>query len=404
MPRRALWVNQFAATPADGGGTRHFEFARELRAQEWEVTLVASDFHLQRRTFTRRPSASSRAPVVEMIEGVSFRWLWSFPYASNDWRRMLNWLSFAFEVWRMGADDGPPPDVVIGSSPQLFAALGAWALARRHRVPFIFEVRDLWPESLEAVSGQRGLGYHLLGAVARFLYRRADRVIVLARGSAPVVAAAGVPDSRIVYVPNGVDASTFTDLTRPPRDRLTAVYAGAHGPANGLEVLIEAAALLRDVPNIRILLIGDGPAKPGLVAEVARRRLTNIEFRSAVGKRELSGVFADADAGLMVLRDTPLFRWGISPNKLFDYLAAALPVACNVQGDVATMLAAAEAGEQTADASPAALAAALRRLARRSPAERRAMGDRGREWVLREHNRHYLAAGVAKVLDDLVAR
>ena len=180
------------------------------------------------------------------------------------------------------------------------------------------------------------------------------------------------------------------------------MYAGAHGPANGLDVVLEAAALLRDEPRVRFLLVGDGPSKPALVASAAAAGLGNVEFRDPVAKREIPRLFADADAGLMVLRDTPLFAFGVSPNKLFDYLGASLPVVCNVPGEVAGMLADAGAGEQAADGSAAALADAVRRMLAHPPERRAEMGRAGRAWVTREHDRPVLAQRLDALLSSLL--
>lgn len=398
---RVLWVNQFAATPDAGGGTRHFEFARALHPLGWSVEIAASDFHTHRRAFTERTAPYDRRVIVQEFERVPFVWLWSFPYRGNDWRRMLNWLSFAWEV-AVHLGRRPKPDIIVGSSPQLFAALGAWVLARWRGARFVLEVRDLWPESLEAVSGRRGMGYWCLDRVATFLYRHADRIIVLTRGNAGAIAAKGIDPARIRYVPNGVDASRWPELDRPERGTFTAVYAGAHGPANGLDVVLSAADRLRKDPRIRFLLVGDGPAKMALQADATRRALPNVEFRPSVPKDRLPTLFAEADAGLMVLIDTPLFAFGVSPNKLFDYLAARLPVVCNVAGEVADMVRAAGAGEQARDASAEALADAVLRLAARTMAERREMGRAGREWVIAEHDRVRLAQRVAEVFGELV--
>lgn len=397
-----LWVNHFAVTPADGGGTRHYDLARTLARLGWTVTVAGADFHLHGRRYTRRAGASDRRTILEQLEGVRFAWLWSAPYAVNDWRRVHNWLSFA---WRVALADwsAPRPDVVIGSSPHLFAALGAWWAARRLGVPFVMEVRDLWPESMEAVSGRRGLLYHTLDRLAGFLYARADRVVVLARGSVERLRARGVPASRIAYVPNGVDPRGFPEVTRVARPCRTLVYAGAHGPANGLDVVLEAAERLQG-RDLRFRFVGDGPSRGELEAHAERRGLANVEFHGSVPKSAVPAVLAEADAGLMVLRDTPLFADAVSPNKLFDYLAAALPVVCNVPGEVARMVAEAGAGEQAADASAAALADAVLRLAARSPEERVAMGRAGRTWVLREHSRDVLGARLDDVLSPLLAR
>lgn len=396
-----LWVNHFAIPPGEGGGTRHFEVGRELVRCGWRVTIAASDLTLQARRYSRRRGAADRAVIAEQIDGVDFRWLWAAPYERNDWRRAVNWLSFARSLMRWRPEDGRP-DVVIGSSPHLFAALAAERIAARWGVPFVLEVRDLWPESLLAAGGRKGPAYVALDGIARYLYRRAERIIVLARGSGRHLAAQGVDEARIAYVPNGVDADAFADVRRPHRVTFTAIYAGAHGPANGLDVVLDAAALLRERPEIRFLLVGDGPAKSALVTAAQGRGLDNVEFRGLVPKTEIPALLAGADAGVMVLKDSPLFAYGVSPNKLFDYLGAALPVVCNVPGEVAELLAASGAGEQAAPGSARALADAVLRLAARSPCERACMGERGRAWVAGEHGRPVLAERLDRTLRELV--
>ena len=400
--RRLLWVNHFAVTPSDGGGTRHFELARALRPYGWDVTIAASDFNLHSRGYTRRPTPHVRSPIAERVHDVDFLWLYAAPYTGNDWRRARNWLSFSGSLARW-SPNGARPDVIIGSTPHLFAARAAYRMAGRLRVPFVLEIRDLWPESLVAAGGRRGPAYHALGALAKHLYARADRIIVLARGTGDHLADLGVDRAKMVYVPNGADPSSNPHPWPAPRAPFTLVYAGAHGPANGLDTVLAAAALLRD-HRVRIVFVGDGPAKADLQARAERDRLPNVEFRAPVPKTAMPDLLASAHAGLMVLRDAPLFAFGVSPNKLFDYLAAGLPVVCNVPGEVAGMLRDARAGEQAADSSARALADAILRLAQRTPDALRAMGDAGRDWVGCEHGRPVLAQRLDAALRPLVDR
>ena len=367
------------------------------------MTIAASDFHLHTRRYTRRSGEGDRAPIEEHIEGVRFVWLWSAPHRRNDWRRGINWLTFARSLVRWaGSEDAS--DVVIGSSPHLLAAAAARRVARAWSVPFVFEVRDLWPESLLAAGGRRGPVYAGMRLVADHLYRRADRIIVLARGSGTYLRERrGVPPDSIAYVPNGVDPSLYGERQDRSPGELTLVYAGAHGPANGLGAVLEAADRLRDRP-VRFRLVGDGPAKAELVREAGERRLEKVEFLDPVSKWEMPSLLHAADGGLMVLREAPLFSFGVSPNKLFDYFAAGLPVVCNVDGEVAGMVREAEAGELARPGSVDSLTTAIERLLDRSEAERRAMGDAARAWVAQHHARPILAARLAGVLDELVGR
>lgn len=399
---RLLWVNHFMVAPTEAGGTRHFEMAAALTQLGWDVTLAGSDFHLQQRAYTRR-SAGDRRTTHETINGVAVRWLYSDPYQTNDWRRIRNWLSFSRQLTRERWDDAPP-DVVIGSSPHLFAAWAASRVSARRKVPFIFEVRDLWPESLLAGGRGTGPGYRALGWLADRLYRKARKIVVLARGSADYLVSRGVPADRFCYVPNGVDISAFEAVSRPERSSVTLIYAGAHGPMNGLDAVLGAARELQADRRIRFLLVGDGPSKAQLMATAARDGLTNVEFRPPVPKQQIPALFAEADAGLMVLKEAPLFAFGVSPNKLFDYMASALPVVCNVPGDVAGMVASAGAGVQAVDASAGALAAAVLTLAEHTSAERAGLGFRGRAWVSREHERGALARRLDHMLRELIGR
>ena len=384
-----------------GGGTRHIELGRELVSRGWHVVLAASDFHIHQRIYQRRASADDRAVQRETVDGVSVAWLWASPYERNDLRRVKNWLSFAKSL--LSLDLGTRrPDVVIGSSPHLFAAFGAWMVARRVGAPFVFEVRDLWPESL-AVSGKgKGPGYFAFWLLARFLYRVAERIIVLAEGVEKYLIESGVPREKIVFVPNGVDAKAFSTTTPAPRERLKLVYAGAHGPANGLEAVLQAAHLLREEPRVSFVLLGDGPAKPALKAEAERLKLTNLQLVDSISKAAMPAFLNDCDAGLMVLKDIPLFSFGVSPNKLFDYWAAALPVVCNVGGEVALLLERAGGGVQAKDASAEALADAVREMLKRTPEARREMGASGRAWVARERDRPLLAGRLDTMLKQLV--
>lgn len=396
-----LWVNHFAVTPDMGGGTRHFEMARELVRLGWQVTIVASDFHLHGRTYMRRESQRDKASHMEELDGVRFVWLWAAPYRRNDVRRAWNWTSFGQSLarWLRGAER---PDLIIGSTPHLFAALASWRAARRLGVPFLLEVRDLWPESLAVGGRTRGPAYRALSAIAHLLYRVADRVIVLARGVGEYLTRLGVARDRIIFAPNGVDVAAHAARERAPEDLMRLVYAGAHGPANGLEAAIEAAGLLRDDRRVSFHLVGDGPSKPQLVDDVRRRGLPNVEFVEPIPKRDMPGFLQSCDAGLMILKDVPLFTFGVSPNKLFDYWGARLPVVNNVAGEIGEMVRDSGGGVQAKDASGEALAAAIRELLALTPAERMAMGACGRAWVQRERDRPIIARSFDRALRELL--
>ena len=172
-----LWINQFAVTPDQGGGTRHFEISRELVRKGWRVFLVASDLNLQTRTFAKRGKTCDKKPVIETRDGVIIFWLWTAPYQKNNLRRLWNWFSFMFSSAKL-FKDLPRVDLVIGSSPQPLAALAGLRFSQVRRIPFWLEIRDVWPESLEAATGKKGgVFYGLLRLLFSHLYSRADKII-----------------------------------------------------------------------------------------------------------------------------------------------------------------------------------------------------------------------------------
>jgi glycosyltransferase involved in cell wall biosynthesis len=267
----------------------------------------------------------------------------------------------------------------------------------------VFEVRDLWPETLAAMTGRTGPAYLGMKGVADYLYRRADRIIVLARGVQAYLVEAGAPAEKVVYLPNGtrVNGSAAGTAARTSRPPFRLVYAGAHGPANGLESVLEAASLLQGKAPVHFLLVGAGPSKPALVERARALGLSNVEFRPPVPKAEIQELLAGCSAGLMVLRDTPLFSFGVSPNKLFDYLGAGIPVVSNVPGEVSAMLQDAEAGVQAEGKDGKSLAAAVLRFTELDEDTRLHMGRSGQRWVARNHSFDVLADQLDPVLREL---
>jgi glycosyltransferase involved in cell wall biosynthesis len=367
------------------------------------VTIAASDFHVLERKYVRRATSDDRRTLEEIVEGVHMRWLWASAYDRNNHQRISNWLTFARSVVRERWRD-ERPHVVLGSSPHLFAALAAWRVAKALDVPFVLEVRDLWLESLRVGATTPGPGYWGLWLLSRFLYRGADRIVVLAKGVQAYLESLGVPAERLVYVPNGADLQAFGASAPRTHDPLRLVYAGAHGPANGLETVVSAAAMMRDDNRVRFVLFGDGPAKASLIAMARSQGLSNIEFHDPVPKTKIPDVLASCDAGLMVLKDLPLFSFGVSPNKLFDYWGAGLPVICNVPGEVGGWVRAAGGGLQASDSSARALVSAIDALVRLPAERRRALGESGRAWMKREHDRPVLAARLDAAIRPLLRR
>lgn len=402
------WVNQYAVPPDQPGGTRHFEFATELQRRGHRLRIIASDLNLATRTYSRRRGPMDVKPRTERIRGVQFTWLTAGSYRSNDWRRVVSMVVFGLATFhhlvRVPRDRST---VFIGSSPHLFAALGTWAAARVRKVPFVFEVRDLWPESYSEVSGKEsGPEVTLLRLIADLLYRQAQAIIVLANSNVDRVCERGVKRSKIALIPNGVDLGGFddaeaadgVDLSAP--GAFTFVYAGAHGPANDLQTVVRAAHHLQEEgrDDIRVVFLGDGATKDDLIELCRELGLRNTTFVDPVSKDQVAATLRTADAGLMVLAPVDLFTYGVSPNKLFDYMGAGLPVLTNVAGLVSDIVAKAGVGTTVRPGDPEALARGMAAMADDPPAD---AAERGRAFIEANYDRRTLATAVEELLASL---
>ena len=402
MPR--LWlINQFANTPDLPGHTRQFEVAAGLVRAGWEVEVFASDFNLTQRRYRRL--RLPRLAALEAIAGIRWHWLWVSPYRRNDWKRQLNMLSFCLHLLLrllpaalLGRLTGRAPDRILASSPQLPAAFTCLWIARLCRIPFVLEVRDLWPQVLIDQGGKRPSSpmVRLLAAMERQLYRHARLVVVLARGAEAYVRQRGA--QHTAWLPNGPDLELFQP--RPlPADRadFTLLYAGAHGDANALEQVIEAARLLEaQQARVRFRLVGDGPEKQALIQQAAG--LASVVFEPPVPKAEMPDLMAEADAILLSLRDVPLFRYGVSPNKLYDAYAIGRPVVSTVAGAINAEIEQHGVGVTAEPGNPQALADAILRLARTSHPQRQAMAERAIDLARTVYSRQRINAAYNQLL------
>jgi len=405
---KQVWLlNHYAQEPGSAGGTRHFHLAAHLAPLGWQCTVIAASVELNSGRQRLTPREVAR---YERISGVPFLWVRTPQYRGSGSGRMLNMLAYTWQVLRRRITrDLPRPDVVIGSSVHPFAALAGAFLARRFKVPFVFEVRDLWPQTLVDMGRLRERAFitWTLRRLELWLYRRATRIVVLLPRAWEYIRPLGIPIDRVVWIPNGVDLSLFprsVPLVRAPSDTFTLMYFGAHGQANGLENVLQAMKVVQGSPNgnhIRLRLIGDGPLKPTLITQGEQMGLRNVTFEAAVPKNQIPPLAAQADAFVIAVLDLPkLYRYGISMNKLFDYLAAERPII--IASDAANNpVADAEAGLSVSAGKPAELAEAILKMASLPMEDRLRMGRAGRAYVEHNHNFTQLAARLAVLLNDV---
>lgn len=394
-----IWmVNHYAVPATDPGGTRHFSLARELVRQGNEVTIFASAFrHARAAEREDVSSRNERNVTITIIDGVRFVQVPTPAYIGNGFGRMRNMLAFAWRVWRLTREKRwAKPQVVLGSSPHPFAAIAARRIAKRFGVPFVLEVRDLWPDSLIKVAGVSP--YHpivlVLRLVERSLYRSASAIVTLLPNAAPYIIARGGRREGIVWIPNGVDFGIAGQAMapRPTEGRnLRVTYAGTMGRANAMDSLLDTAAhVARELPAVRFRFIGDGPERPRLEERARREGVLNVTFDDPVSKTEVFDVLRDADILLVTTRKLDLYEHGLSFNKLFDYLAVGRPIVFGASCPMNPVLEA-DAGAVVTPEDSSAMARAIISLASKSEFERHEMGMRGRRYAEQHHDMRILA-------------
>ena len=355
-----------------------------------------------------------RLTYNEKLGGIDvFRtWLWPLPNRKAH-ERMRNYASFCVSAALRGMTL-PRPDVIIASSPQLLVGLSGWWLAFAREIPFVFEVRDLWPESLTAVGigNEDSLLHQTLGAVAGFLYRRSTRIVVVTPAfKEHLMRHWRVPSEKIDVVENGVETDLFAPQSRESDDatrhqlgaegKFLASYIGTLGNAHGLETLLDAAAKLQPLnPNVLFLLVGEGAEKERVKALAQSGGLSNVRFLDQQPRERIPAFISASDACLVLLKKTDVFKTVI-PTKMLEFMSCARPVILGVDGQARQIIEEAEAGLVIEPENAEALAAAIRQLSANRE-QGQALGIKGREYILRNFSRASTAEKYIQVLERVV--
>lgn len=400
---RVLYFHQHFSTPDGSTGIRSYEMAKRLIARGHQVTMVCGSYG-GGETGLEMPFINGRRRGV--VDGIDIIEL-DLAYSNADGfvRRGLTFLKFA--IRSIGLALTEKYDLLFATTTPLTAGIpgvfGRWLRGK----PFVFEVRDLWPELPKAMGVITNPVILTAMAVLEWVsYHSAHRLIGLSPGIVDGIVRRGVPRGRIAMVPNGCDLDIFAIGTLPWRPAgvqatdMLAVFAGTHGIANGLDAVLNAAAELqrRGRDDIKLLLIGQGKLKLALIERAQRERLENVIFHDPVNKERLAGLTAGADIGMQILANIPAFYYGTSPNKFFDYIAAGLPVLNNYPGWLAELILDQQCGLVIPPDNASAFADALEQAASNRAALVE-MGRRGRALAEREYDRSKLADAFAQWLE-----
>ncbi len=351
----------------------------------------------------------------EQIDGVDVVRTWLLPYPNRrPIERVLNYGSFCVSASVRGAFL-ERPDVVIGTSPPLPIAIAGYTVARAKRVPFIFEVRDLWPESLEGV----GLGaehsriYKVVASIVRFLYKHSAHIVVVTPAFKDYLNSVwGVPMDKMSIVVNGVETDRFAPAPSSPETlrqfgvpegKFVAAYIGTMGMAHGLETVLEVAQLLQATsPEILLLLVGEGGNREELVRLARERQLTNVIFTGQQPREKIPSIINSSDLCLALLKNQEVFKTVI-PTKMLEFMSCGRPVVLSVGGQAEKILCEADAGISVEAENPAAIAQAIRDMY--TNAELRARcGRNGRAYILARMSREQTAREYLDVLANVTGK
>lgn len=394
-----LWVfNHYASTP-DQPTTGAYFLLKGLTDLGVDVTVYASGFsYYKRRELRLGTSLFTRR---DNINGLTFEWVRTIPTSGRIFSRLLNMSSYAVVAFIKALFSSEKPDFVIGVCPHPLAGLAAWAIAKLKGAQFIYEVRDIWPESMTegGILNPNGLPARALKALQMFLYRESTLVISVLPGVGTYLAENGLKDKPFLWLPNGILLDHLgSQPTRPsPSDTFKVYYIGGHSKYHALDDLLNAALLIQKNRghHIHITLIGDGSEKPRLMARAISEGIHIVTFHDAVPRTDIHTLVQEADAIVITSRSMPIHRYGISPNKLCDALLAGRPVimALPAVNDIVSHIG---AGIMVPPHDVQALADAMIQMRDMPAPERAAMGARGYDYA----RTHFDAKRLAQQLKD----
>jgi glycosyltransferase involved in cell wall biosynthesis len=329
-------------------------------------------------------------------------------HSRSGFKRALNYLSFAASAAALGWFTISKPDVLFVYHPPLTIGIPAYVLSRLWRIPFVYQIQDMWPETLSATGMlNNSAALKTVGRFAKWVYEKAASICVISPGFRENLIKKGVPADKVHVISNWVDPEVYYVADPDPElavehgmsNRFNVMFAGNIGEAQGLEVVLDAAILLRDLKDVQFVLVGDGVALPGLKQKAIDRGLENVLFLGRYPQERMPALYALADVLLVHLKDDPLFRITI-PYKTLAYMASGKPILVDVAGDTAKVVTEAGAGMDCVPGDPEALAVSVRKLYALERTELQRMGINGRRAAQNFYSREHLVGKIEAVLQQ----
>ncbi len=408
-----LLINHYAGSSKLGMEYRPYSFAKEWIKNGHKVTIVASSYAHVR---VEQPKVNNKISK-ELNDSIEYNWLKTPSYKGNGIGRLFNIFSFISCLWLKSYFfvKENNPDIVIASSTYPLDIYPAHRIAKLSGAKLVYEVHDLWPLTLIELGNMSKYNplIILFQIAENFAYKKSDKIISLLPKSKAHMQQHGLKPDKFVYVPNGINSEDWKNKISPPnsykekidelklQNKFLIGYAGAHGVANALDSFIKAAAYIREFP-IHLLLIGKGPDRDKLIELAKSNNFNNVSFMEAVTKKEVSSILLLMDVLYIGFLNLPIYRFGISPNKLLDYMMAGKPIIQSV-GSGNDLVTEVGCGFTVEPENCESIAKAMIKLYRMPQEERQKMGKAGHEYVLKNHEYKVLAEKfISAVISDAV--
>ena len=329
-----LFINHYSITPSKGGASRHYEIGKRLSRKGHDITLIGGCYH---HHLKKNKYLHASHEILEE-DGIRVIWLRLKSYSKpQGFQRFLNWFTFALKILLLDRRSYNRPDIIYYSSISLIGVISAFILSRIHNAKLVFEVRDIWPLSIQELKGVSRFSppIILLRMIEKFGYKRADLIVSTIPGLTKHLVKSGITNKQSFHSPNGIENIQYPDIFSPVFEEIkerqgscfVVGYAGSIGTPNGVETLLEAARLLEGETDIFFTIVGDGPRKQDLLSLSKKYRLRNIFFAERVPRQEVHQIIDSFDIafhGQSII--TSLYDYGISPNKMADYMMHGKPV------------------------------------------------------------------------------
>ena len=403
---KTIWIiNEYAGSVYHGMEYRHYYLGKELKKRGYNVHIITASYsHL----FFNKPELKAGFEF-ENIDGIDYIWVKVPEYKhSHDKKRVLKWFIYTFKTYfQLPVRKIAKPDVIIVSPMAPFPIISGYKWAKRFNAKLMYEVKDLWPLTLVEIGGYSPVHpfIKVMEWFEKFAYKHADRVISVLPHAYEHMVKQGMDIKKFVYIPNGICVKELEKMeplprevvSKIPKNKFTIAYTGTFGEANALEHLIRAAFLVRNYPEIHFLLVGRGKKEDELKELVKKLKLSNVTFLSPVTKRQIQGILKYIDVCYIGLKRENIFRFGVSPNKVFDYMYSGKPIlwAINSSNDFAKE---ANCGISVEAENPDAIAKGIMKFYKMAPEEREHLGMNGKEYVLKNHTYEQLVNKLEEIL------